>query len=605
MGASFSADKWQLADSKWLHEGDVWRLRLKFVILMVTKGQSLSFTNQSSYQSPQCLPILEVAIWTNQMEPMGQFMPPLKSDDALLSIRCPACGQRFKVEEDFRERTVECGSCEHRFRIGDDVVMESRKFYPGERNTQSLSRFNRVPLTNLSTGIGMTPMRYAEPPTSSALGPAGPLRTFAGACGVIGILIVALLMMFSIDPGDFLDGMDLTNRLTLTGFTALMGTFLLIYANPRARMKAVSVGLLMGGCLVSIPFIFTQGSVQKKNPESYATIQPIGIGSEVNTDSPVTRLRKRVGTKPLEDEIARLTKAGSHRYAYGVWMKNTTSSQRYLIREYLIRVTGADGSSHYYPRDNDEFLFVLTGLSIPIVQLTEILGVLGDVNASYSEVEIIELIVNTTIFDIGSIEKLTKKSDPAFYELNKRELESIEMERVKRAVQRLADAEPKIYRTDISRKFISLLKEDGIDFKGDICNALSRWSEKPGPAGNAALELAKDLMAKDLPVDREIIVLIVKEKNLDVIPVLGKLWSVNPLAWEPLYGDLGAAIEPTILTSFKETRGTFRSSAIRLLGRVGTAMSLPLLDAELPNSDREQTVLINQAQTSIHERLKK
>ena len=55
-------------------------------------------------------------------------------DSSLLLIRCPSCGQRFKVGEDFRGRSVECGGCEHRFRIQDEVIVRGRKFYPGERS---------------------------------------------------------------------------------------------------------------------------------------------------------------------------------------------------------------------------------------------------------------------------------------------------------------------------------------------------------------------------------------------------------------------------------------------------------------------------------------
>jgi len=73
-------------------------------------------------------------------------MADLIPDDDLLLIRCPSCGQRFKVGDDLRERTVECGGCEHRFRIIDEVIVRGKKFYPGERKDQRLNRFHRVPL---------------------------------------------------------------------------------------------------------------------------------------------------------------------------------------------------------------------------------------------------------------------------------------------------------------------------------------------------------------------------------------------------------------------------------------------------------------------------
>ena len=64
-----------------------------------------------------------------------------------LQIRCPNCGQRFKVSEDLRGKLVECGSCEQRFRVNDEVILRSRKFYPGEsKRDVSLDRFARAPL---------------------------------------------------------------------------------------------------------------------------------------------------------------------------------------------------------------------------------------------------------------------------------------------------------------------------------------------------------------------------------------------------------------------------------------------------------------------------
>ena len=59
-----------------------------------------------------------------------------------LQIRCPNCGQRFKVGEDLRGKLVECGSCEQRFRVNDEVVLRTKKFYPGEaKRDASLDRF--------------------------------------------------------------------------------------------------------------------------------------------------------------------------------------------------------------------------------------------------------------------------------------------------------------------------------------------------------------------------------------------------------------------------------------------------------------------------------
>jgi hypothetical protein len=529
---------------------------------------------------------------------------PHQPDDLLLLIRCPSCGQRFKVGEDLREKTVECGGCEHRFRINDEVIVRGRKFYPGERNNPALNRFQRVPLAIAPAAMGQQTARYGEVPDHALLEPASPLRILAGMVGVAGMLLMGLLLMFGASRGGWLDGMSLVNRLVMAGFTSLMGITFLIYANPKARMKALAVGLLLAAGVTAVPFVFTVGS--KPLDE-----RPDGVHNPVKTEVPVNTskidaeltLRNRIGTDPLVKEIKRLEAEGSKKHALGLWLHDLSESNRLLVRDYIFRATRADSTSHIYPRDGGDFLMVITGPDQSLDEMNEVVAPLGHIERVYPELAIIEIRVNNENFTEGPIEKLSKKDDPAFYDLNKRELESIDLERVKRAVQRLAEAAPKVYRSDITRKLIGLLKEDGVDFKGNICHALSSWSEVPGPAGEAALKTLQGLMAKKAVVPPEIVALIVKEKNLDVIPYLDELWLKDSTKWESIYADLGPLIEPTVIAHFPNTEGPVRYSAVRLLGRVGGPDSLALLGTADTGGNPEMKVLVLQAQKSIHERL--
>ena len=210
--------------------------------------------------------------------------------------------------------------------------------------------------------------------------------------------------------------------------------------------------------------------------------------------------------------------------------------------------------------------------------------------------------MNNDSFLAGPMDKLSDREHPAFYDLNKRELESIDLTRVSNAVKRLAEAEPKIYRSDIARKLIELLGADWVDFKADVCNALAVWSEEPGPAGDAALAEARKLLAAKGDVPQEMIALIVKEKNPDVVPVLDELWSENPTRWETLYGDVGPAAEVILIRRFPYAEGSLRHSAVRILGRVGGPKSLPLLNAAADGADSELRILLKKSIASIEER---
>lgn len=536
-------------------------------------------------------------------------MTPPHPDDSLLLIRCPSCGQRFKVGDDLRERTVECGGCEHRFRINDEVIVRTKKFYPGERSDPALNRFQRVPLAGGESLMGMQGIRYGNAPEPAVMEPASPQRILAGVLGGGGMVLMALILLLGGGSGGMLDGMVTSNRLVMGGFTCLIGILMLIYANPKARIKALAVGLLLASGVMAVPFFVKTGAtlpgggtgdVAKEN-----AVPPTEVPKETDADKTLKALKSRIGTAPLEAEIAKHSKEDGAKHAAGIWLRDLNGSNKNLVRDYYIRAAEADSSTHPYPRDGGDYLLVVTGTTKTLQELAKLSIPLGEPKNIYPEISVIEVQVNNENFIEGSQEKLNDKTGAEFYELNHRELESIDLDRAKRAVQRLSDVEPKVYRSDITRKLISLLGEETVDFKPIICRALEVWSEQPGPASAAALAEVKKLAAKSFTVPPEMISLIVKEKNTEVIPILDDLWSKNPTAWESPYGELGQAIEPTLLRRFPETSGTLRYSAIRLMGQTGGADSLAVLETVQVGSDPEMKILLDRSRKSVRERLGK
>lgn len=532
-------------------------------------------------------------------------MPVPNPDDSLLLIRCPSCGQRFRVGEDLRDRTVECGGCEHRFRINDESIVRGRKVYPGERRDPTMNRYQRVPLPGGEKLLGVQPIRYSNQPDPAILEPISPQRIIAGFAGVVGMAFIALLLMFGASRGGVLDGMETPQRLIMGAFTGGLGTLLLIYANPRGRMKSALVGALMTAGLLVIPFFFKTGS--QLPPDLPAVADKAATGFEELTKEPaedpaIAALRNQIGTDPLVAEISRQAKENTGKKAYGLWLRGLDSSHKFLVMDYVVRVTGADRASHFYPRDRGEFLMVVTGVTCSLGELAGHAAALGNVENTYPQIAVVEVRVRNENFTEGSLEKLSNKTDPAFYELNKRELESIDLKRVENAVQRLADAEPKVYRSDISRKLTTLIGEAGIEFKGAIAKALAVWATEPGPAGQAALTEARRLLDSNKAVPRDLVVLAVKEKTPGVVDLLDELWFKNPIEWESLYGDVGRPAELTLIRRFPQTQGTIRYSAVRLLGRVGGPDSLPLLETTPEITDPEMKVLLEQARKSIQGR---
>ena len=539
------------------------------------------------------------------LQNINTSMPFPISDDSQLLIRCPSCGQRFKIGQDLRDRTVECGACDHRFIIHDDTIVRGPKIYPGERKDAGLNRYQRVPLPAGDHSEAMQEMRYGMIPGPAALEPISPQRVIAGSLGVALMVIMGLLLMFGNTPGGMLYGMVFTNRIIMAVFTGLLGVGLLVYANPHARIKSGLVALCLAAALVATPFVFREGSeIQHRNGVNASSAIHATSAISKDAEAPgVLALRSQIGTGPLVTENKRLTDSATGKHAIGLWLRGMSASHRFLVRDYILRVSGADSSSHYYPRDGGDYLLVVTGITQSIEALADLISRLGKIDHLYPELAVIEMRVNQSLFVEQAIDILSNRQDPNFYRLNKEELESIDLDRVKRAVQRLAEVEPTVYRSDISGKLILLLGEDGLDFYDGICRALAVWSVEPGPASEAALNRVKKLLDSNNIVPPEIISLIVKEKDLRVIPFLDRLWFKNPSDWESLYVDLGPPIEATVLQRFPETQGMTRHSAVRVLGRVGSAESLPVLANAAGRADAELKILLDKAETSIRTRI--
>ncbi len=530
-------------------------------------------------------------------------MPTVNPDDALLLIRCPSCGQRFKVAEDLRGRTVECGGCEQRFRINDEAIVRGRKFYPGEKQDNRLTRFQRVPLAVAPPVVGTATIRYAEPPDPSTFMPLTPQRVIAGLLGYCVIGLIALLLTLGASRGGALDGITTDKRLIMACFGGFLGTVLLTYSNPRSRGRSLFSGLILTGLLAAIPFVFTAGSTKLPDQEAPYMDPFAEILEETDAlKSDVSELSLIIGTKPLEDEIERLTSEGSTRKAVGLWLRDMSEQNRFLIRDYILRATGADPQSHYYPREEGNFLMVVTGVTMTLDEMAAIAEKLGSIENIYPAISVIEVKVNDENFVEGSLQQLTDKTQPKFYEGNKRELESIDLERIERAVKRLADAEPKVYRSDISSKLLELLSMPEVKFKGDVCQALIVWADDQEKTGTVALAQAKSMLDSKIAVPEELITLAVKSKNPEIIPILETLWQENPAKWESHYASIGQIAEPSLISLFSSTSGSHRNSAVRLLGRVGTAESLDTLLSAKTGAEAELSILLDNAISSIRSR---
>jgi hypothetical protein len=247
---------------------------------------------------------------------------------------------------------------------------------------------------------------------------------------------------------------------------------------------------------------------------------------------------------------------------------------------------------------------VVTGITTPMDELVKFCKPLGEVVMVHSTLPIVEVKVRNENFVENPIDKLSNKADPDFYTLNLAELNSIDLDRMEKAVKRLMDSSPKILRSDITQRLLELLVVDEVDFKAEICAALAVWSEKQGVAGAVAMKQAANLVSRDLEVPKEMIALAVKEGNTDVVTILDKLWQKSPTDWEALYSDVGPAAEPVLLTHVAINDEGRRRSLVRILGKVGGKDGLQALESMKATAiEPELKILIDNSLAAIRTRI--
>jgi len=480
------------------------------------------------------------------------------------------------VEKVLMGQTVECGACDIPFMVNDDVIIHLKKFYPGERGDPGLNHFKRVPLATAPAPEGMQTMQYAEFKHPEQLGPTSPLRVIAGIAGAALMFVIALLFLFSGSPGGMFNGLVLSSKLIIAGFVSLLGFALLVYANPRARLKAGFFGLLLAAGVISIPFYRNDDeSTRRAGQDPVEAASKPTVSKEVITE--IDELESRFGTKPLETERERLkTKSGTGN-VYGVYLTGLVERNMYSARDYLFRETGAHTSSHPYPRNKGDYLMLLTGVEGDLSSVARVAASLGEVEETHPDMGLLVVRVDNELFVAASAEKVNNQSDPEFYLLNMRELGSIDLDRVERAVDRLALAKPSIFKADISRMLVELMGKPGVRFHGSIGRALLVWAAEPGPAGEAALKIVRKYTAEETPVPETLVDLIVKGKVVGAAPAIRDLWLSNPNLWQSRYVKFGSAIEQDVLAQVNAENQALRRSALTILGEVGTEKSLPAL----------------------------
>ncbi len=527
-----------------------------------------------------------------------------ESDTNQLKIRCPKCGQRFKVSTGLREKMVECGACENRFRITDEVILRTRKFYPGEHKGPGLERFSRAPVQQPSP-VNFETVSYAQNVAPEEFEPPSFQRILAGFLGWSLMALTALGLVLSQGSSGPFGALSTDRRMVLAGFVAALASGFIIYANRKNRIKVVMGTLAASLVLFGLTWLIPGHEDPEADASSPDRIAAADRKPANSTPTPppedrLAKLKEEMRYGPVEQEIA--VYGGNAERVTAIWLRGMRERYKYSVESYLRRVTGTDHSSHMYPRGNTGFLYVMSGIDQDIETTARHCRRFGEVTQVILPLRVIEVEVDDTRFIESPLERLSNPSDDAFYTLNLRELESINLKHAERAIERLTGAPPVKRRSDIVRRMISLLNEAPEEMLGKLGPALEHWSKPEDGAEAAVLKRVFELNKENDEIAEGLVAFLVARKINEVQPVLHDLWLETPDTWELLYVKLGPTAEAPVLAALADPSNATRDSAVRILARVGTPAAIPTLEKLLEINDRKVRTDANRAIEQIRKR---
>jgi len=491
-----------------------------------------------------------------------------------MKIQCPDCDQEFDVAEDYLGKEVECGSCDHLFTVNKEhEIKEKKRFYPGEKKDTGLSKFgDRAPVK--PGEVAFVPASYQSDVNPDLVGPPRPRRTIAVACGIL--LMAAVIVVFLLGGGKEgpLRDIETPNRYVLCGFSALIGSILLIYGAARNRSIGVMLALVLSMILMFMPALFPG------NPIS-SFIKPIDAGlqlkEEVENETQPESMGDyliRIGYDPIEEALF----IHPRESVVGIFVRNADYSAQSKIAAYLYYATGGLSREVLFPRGDtgQSAMILLVEQKKSIQQIAALCERFGEVERMEEDLRLLEVYVNSATTSEPDPAKLNNMEDPDYEFLNLVVLKNFDPEGQMEAAKRLAKSKPKALRTDIAEQLIEMLPSSHADLQLAIIEALKVWALPDSEIRGALLDAAKKLHAEGRvsPVTME---LLIGYKVDGCGAILMDLWNKDPARWSDYLLQLGAGAELVILPQINTMDVGRMVKASEILGDVGTKQSVDFL----------------------------
>ena len=526
-------------------------------------------------------------------------------------ITCPKCSKRFPVSQDITGKTVECGQCDHRFKVTEEDISEIReRVYPGQhRGGDFLSRIGKAQSTQAPA------QKVAAAPKVEAIMPSSVGQKMALALGLPTLILFILIFFFGTEKEGLFQGVPLIKRYILGAFISIIFGGLTIFGAKNWTIRAIFLVLLLSGGIFALISLREVHFAPEIGTDDQLQSQPVEVTAAPVLDS--DQIKTKVGYFGMERKINELIAqygdtASAEKLVTGLFIESLATTEFHEIEDHLrdsLELPVTVGISRYKRGENDrDSLIVISDHPVNFERFARLAANLGTIT-TYPELRLINLEKSPDLFTKPSVANSKFMSDPnhvSFPTLNLQELSVLNRNRVETAITRLASypaGNELRYEEEITAELLRHLdtKYDPI-IDQDLGQALIIWG-KGNPIGIEKVEAkVKNRLSSDTPISASWIDYLIQNKVETASVYLDQLWAKDPESWATLYSTVDSSAQNRLLFHLETAPLNLKTSAVRILHKIGTNKALAGLTIAAKSSDSELKILAQRAIEAIKSR---
>ncbi|WP_018970599.1 hypothetical protein [Rubritalea marina] len=521
-----------------------------------------------------------------------------------IQIQCSECQAVFVVPEELVGFPVECGACGYAFDLkeqhilnGDHLDDETKRVYPGGKSEQLSGFTKKKPDLHIADQVQFQSVEYDESVTAQDSMPKGDMGKIMVAIGLLILLSISLYFITQHQTDSF-GAMSPGKRWLLSGFFSLIGSSMILFGLRRFHALDYAITIVFAGTTCTLPLWFPHEKAEEKKVVAEAVVDD-EREVELQAEERLAQYKSDIGYDVVAQQI---NEAERPERVIGIALLGVKPAHIDVIRNYLGHVMDSEEMPRIYKNrtvnGQKATLLLYTDCKVSMNKLVQAVPKFGDVVAQRDDLQLIDVRVDASALTMNDTAVLIDEEHPRFHLVNLHELQHIDPDRQKAAVQRFIQVNRIRLRADVVAQLLLMLQDPRCEFREDVVEVLKRWDDPESGVRQEVVDQARQLAVLKQPIPRSYLEYLIEQDVSEIGDVMVYAWMQDRIANEALLLSAGVRAEAALLEVFPDLDISAKRSASIILRKVGGEGSLQVL---IPAYQEAQGDLKNSLKATIDE----